>query len=116
VSLRRRKRGTPRQRAKSIFHAAQYKRYADIVRIDFPESAKQSVKKLEEEFRSAKRRSKQLRILRVINESANRAKIMAQNIRLSIQQRDEAREVERIYRDAYKKLSRLYSKRWIGKR
>jgi hypothetical protein len=87
-------------RRPTIFFPAKYKRYADIVRIDTPEAARLSVKQLEEEFEKAETREKKRRLKKMVVLAANRAAVMSNNPRVSRKERQEAAEVEKIYRAA----------------
>lgn len=85
----------------TIFFPPKYKRYADIVRIDTPEAARESVRILKKEFDEAGTKAKKRRIKRMMVLAANRAEVIAGNPRVSARERAEAREVARIYREAY---------------
>jgi hypothetical protein len=91
------------RRSRSIFFPPRHKKYAEIVKVDTPANARESVQKLEAEFRTADRRKKRL-IKRVTVLAATRARVMSANDRLSPEQRREAAEVARIYQQAAERM------------
>ncbi|MFX1476627.1 MAG: hypothetical protein ACFFCI_00715 [Promethearchaeota archaeon] len=60
----------------SMFQKAKYEKYADIVDLTSKVKAQQAVKELEYEFANAKTKEKKLRVLRVTQLAANRARSM----------------------------------------
>jgi hypothetical protein len=98
---------TVRKRA-TIFFPPKHKKLSEIIRVDTPTSAKDSVEKLIIEFDKAKTRDKKLRIMRAIKLAETRARVMSENDRLSSKERNEAREVANIYENAYKRMSSSY--------
>jgi len=93
-----------RLRSGTVFFPAKSKKYSEIVRIDTPEAARQSVRLLKEEFEKAETRDKKRRIKRYLVLASVRARIISQNPRVSPSQRREAREVSEIYRRAYEEM------------
>ena len=81
----------------TIFFPAKSKKYSEIVRIDTPEAAEASAVKLLKEFANARTRDKRVRIKRSVVLAENRARVMANNERLSSAQRKEAKKVAQIY-------------------
>jgi len=81
----------------TIFFPAKSEKYSEMVRIDTPKAAEDSVEKLMKEFNEAKTRDKKVRIKRYVVLAENRARVMASNERLSPTQRKEARKVAQIY-------------------
>jgi len=100
ITARSRKRFRP----KTIFFPAKHKKYAEIVKISSPEEAKVAVKMLTEEFEKKKSKAWKRKIKSMMVLAANRAAVAARNPNLSEKERREFKEVERIYREAYKKL------------
>jgi len=91
---------------KTIFFEAASRKYAKIVSLRTPETARESVRKLARELNKARTRKKRIYIIRVANLAGNRAKVMSKNLRLSRRERDEAREIEQIYRKFVMKYRR----------
>jgi len=89
----------------TMFFPAKSKKYSEIVRIDTPEAAEASAVKLLKEFANARTRDKRVRIKRSVVLAENRARVMANNERLSPAQREEAREVAQIYAAAKELMS-----------
>jgi len=117
---RRRKHGSPKQIGKpfpvkppkkTIFFPAKYKKYSDIVSIKDPESARESVEKLWEEFNKAHTREKKVRIWHVTSLAAKRANAAVKKKGLSRKEVQEFKEVAKIYEEAAEKMhSILYSR------
>ena len=93
-----------RSRDRSLFHPARYKYLADIVRIDTVENAKKAVKKLLKHFRNAKTRAKKVRVKKATVLAATRARVLSKSPRISPRERQEFREVARIYERAAAKM------------
>jgi hypothetical protein len=89
---------------KTIFFPAKYEKYSEIISVENPDKARGSVKQMLEEFESAKTSEKRRTIKKCLVLAANRARIMSQNKRLSEKEREEAKEVYEIYKNAYEKL------------
>lgn len=98
------------KKRKTIFHEPKFDKYAKIVSTKNSEEAHTSVAKLREEYNGAKQGKKKLRILRIANESSNRAGIMANNKKISQKVRQEKLKVQRIYRKLTNELSEKYLK------
>ena len=98
---RRRGRGS---RVSGLFHPARYKYLADIVRIDTVENAKKAVRKLLKHFREAKTRAKKIRVKKATVLAANRARVLSKSPRISPKERQEFREIARIYERAAAKM------------
>ena len=90
--------------APTVFFPAKSKKYSEMVRIDTPKAAEDSVEKLMKEFNEAKTREKKVRIKRYTVLAENRARIMAGNERLSTEERQEAAKVAEIYARAKEKM------------
>lgn len=88
----------------TIFFPAKSEKYSEIVRIDTPKAAEDSVEKLMKEFNEAKTREKKVRIKRYVVLAENRARVMANNERLSPAQREEARKIAQIYARAKERM------------
>jgi len=104
---RRRVRIEPRRGKRyqrTIFFPPKSEYYAEIVKLDTPANALLSANRLLDEFGSAKTASKKRMVKRVTVLAANRAKVMAGNARLSLGERREAREIQRIYKNAYEQM------------
>jgi len=89
------------------------KRYLSFVSIETPEAAKLSIKRLEEEFNKAKRRSKHLRILSIIASARDKAKAIASSPITPKTLRRKASQIAELYDQAFQKLSKKYFERWI---
>jgi len=90
-----------------LFKKPRWKKYSKIVKMDTPENARKSVKKLLAEFRKAKTREKKVRILRVTQYAANRARVIAtKKKRLSAKERREFRTIAKIYERASEKMEK----------
>ena len=92
----------------SIYAKPKYQYLADIVSLETPEKARNSVAELGDEFRSAKSKQKQLRVVRATQLAANRAKINSTNSRYSIAERKEFVEITTIYNNATKSMWKKY--------
>jgi len=90
--------------APTVFFPAKSKKYSEMVRIDTPKAAEDSVEKLMKEFNEAKTKEKKVRIKRYTVLAENRARIMAGNERLSTEERQEAARVAEIYARAKEKM------------
>lgn len=88
----------------TIFFPPKYKKYADIVSLRTPEEAKGSVEILMKEFNNAETDEKKRRIKRVVVLAANRAMVARRKKDLSERERQEYREIEKIYRNAAEKM------------
>lgn len=124
---RTRKRGTPAQKGtkfhvpergeqsneswgnKTIFFPAESAKYSDIVSLRTPGEAEESADILMNEFRQASTGSKRLRILRVTQLAANRARASLKRSDLSRKEQAEYREIAEIYEDASNQMQREYS-------
>ena len=84
----------------TLFKPARYKKYSEIVSFKNPTAARASVKELKKEFNKAKTREKKVRILRVAQYAANRAKAAAKKKNLSSKEKRELRQISRIYERA----------------
>ena len=91
----------------TVFFSPRHKWLADIIRLDTPANARRAAERLEREFNRSNR-SRKLLILRAINLAAIRARIGANNPRLSKKEREEYRIIRGIYRRLYQKLSKKY--------
>jgi len=92
------------RRVKTLFFPPKSRKYAEIVRIDSPDAARVSVKRLEAEFHSAETREKKRRVKKMMVLAANRAAASARKSSLSGRERGEFREVEAVYRNSYRGL------------
>jgi len=80
-----------------MFFNAKHQKYADIVSLKDPASAKISIKTLNTEFKNAKTRDKQHIIARVTQLAANRAKASLGRKNLSKKERAEFTEINKLY-------------------
>lgn len=97
-----------KQKKRSLFTPAKHKKYGLIVKIDSTESAKKSVKTLENEFDGATK-SKKLRVAQVTQRAANVARASAKRKSLSAEKKREFIEVAEIYDKTAKKMWKEYS-------
>jgi len=91
----------------TVFFPSKHKWLADIIKLDTPANARRAAERLEREFNRSNR-SRKLLILRAVNLAAIRARIGANNPRLSKKEREEYRIIRGIYRRLYRKLSKKY--------
>ena len=84
----------------TIFFAAKYKKYSKIISLRTPKEARVSVRKLKKEFDAAKTNAKKLRIFRAAQLAENRAKVSLKRKTLSLEEREEFREISKIYEKA----------------
>jgi len=92
---------------KSIFFEPRNKYLAEIIRIDAPKNAAQSVRRLFQEFYGAATHEKRMKIWRAATLATERAHIIAENPRVSRPQQDEARDVARIYGETAASMARM---------
>ena len=97
---------------KTIFFPYKHKWLADIIKEDTPEHARESVRELKKIFERSNRTKRRL-ILQAANLAANRAKVMANRHKkpgekgyISPKEREEFREIEKIYRNFVEWCSR----------
>jgi len=84
----------------SLFGRSRYRKYSRIVEMDDIGSARESARKLLQEFRSAKTRAKMRRVKRVTVLAANRAEAAAKRENLSRRERRELLRIAEIFRRA----------------
>jgi len=119
--IRRRTGGKRGTGGGTIFFPPKHQKYAEIVRIDNPDAARESAKILLEEFNQAQTRAKKRTIKRATVLAANRAKAMRKKKTLSTKERRELVEVERIYRKAAEQMklpsknTQKARKKWYSK-
>lgn len=94
-----------KKKQKGLFRKAKSDKYSKIVKTDTHENARESVNTLEKEFNQAKTRSKKVRILRVLNYTANRLKASSKNPRYKPKTRKEKKNISEIYRSKANRLS-----------
>jgi hypothetical protein len=85
---------------RTMFGPAKSKKYADIVSLETPSKARESVKQLLHEFYALTSEKKQVKILRVTTLAANRAKATLNRKNLSKKEHEEFQEIYRIYDNA----------------
>ena len=84
-------------RKNTMFEPSKYKKYSKIVSLTDPESARESVKELMDEFESAKTDDKRLRVARATQLASNRAEAQLGRENLSAEERDQFSEITKIY-------------------
>ena len=82
----------------TLFFPARHKWLEEIVCMETPECARESVKKLREEFEKSKTRARKRKIYRAADLAAKRAKATLNREKLSAKEREEFREIAKIYR------------------
>jgi len=87
-------------RGKSIFFESKYRKYSEMIRIDTLSTAKDSIKRVLDEFESAKQPTKMRRLISEANCASNRAMIASKNPRNSPEERKESAEVAKLWRKA----------------
>lgn len=83
-----------------LFQKPSYKKYSKIISFKSPTKARESTKKLEEEFVNSKTNAKRLRIARVAQYSANRARATVKRKNLSRAEKSEYRKISTIYNNS----------------
>lgn len=96
--------GRRKQKNVGLFGPPKSKLLSEIVRIDTPKNAEESVKTLIQMFKTTDDPKWRLHIRRAIHQAYARAKVMSENPRVSPAERREAKEVAKIYRLAYWRL------------
>lgn len=84
----------------TMFGEAKYSYLSRIISLESPTAARRSVAMLRSGFQEAKTRAKKLRIARATQLAANRAKVMAGNVRLSGAERAGKKKVAEMYNNA----------------
>ena len=82
----------------------------DIISIRNPEAATGSVRELTREFFSAKTKTKRLRIARSAQLASNRALASAKRGSMSVREKVEMKQVERIYAQAAERMFEVYGR------
>jgi hypothetical protein len=77
---------------------------SEIISFRNPEEAKDSVEQLKEEFKYSETNDKRLRIKRATLYASNRAKAILNKEDLSSKEREEFKEISKIYRKAYDEM------------
>jgi len=90
--------------SKSLFFPAKHKKYADIVTFDTRYAAEDATNELLREFRSAKTRSKKVRILRVTVAAANRAEASSSRKDIDPDVAYKLKRISSLYRAASKNM------------
>ena len=96
---------------RTVFFPSTHPWLAAIIRLDTPAAARRSAEKLTEEFNKSNK-SRRLLILRAVNLAAIRARIGARKPNYSEKEHREFREIYRIYRNLYRRLSRKYKAKY----
>jgi len=89
-----------KKKQKGLFQKPTYKKYSKIISFKNPVEAKKSSKKLEIEFINSKTNAKKLRIAKVAQYSANRAKATVKRKNLSRAEKSEYRKISTIYNNS----------------
>ena len=87
-----------RSRGGSLFGRARHRKYAEIVKFTTIKDARESARRLLQEFKSAKTRDKAVRVKRVAVLAANRAEAAARRRNLSKRERHQLRRIAEVYR------------------
>ena len=82
---------------RGLYTPAKHKWLADIVSLETPEKARESVRTLLAEFKRSKSRSRKRLIKRATVLAYNRAKVASHNPRLSPKERREFKQIAKIY-------------------
>lgn len=88
-----------------LFKARESKKFSGIIKIDSEENAKESIKKMKEEFNSADTHDKKLHVIRSLNSASNIAKVMSKNKRNKESTRNQKEKISKLYREAQQDLS-----------
>lgn len=91
-----------------LFKSPRYAKYSQIVSFKSEDEARQSIKKLEQEFNTANTSEKELRVARVTQYAANRAFASANRKLITSYERQRLQAIGKIYRNSAKKSWELY--------
>lgn len=83
---------------KTLFISSKSK-YSEIVEIDDIDSAKESIKKLQAEYDSSKRRDKKIRIYHVADLTSKRCYASARRKNISPKEKSEFKKIGNLYQD-----------------
>jgi hypothetical protein len=89
-----------RSKRRTLFGEPHYQKYSEIISLENPDAAKGSAGQMLREFRGASTRAKRVRVKRAVVQAANRAGVASGSMRLSSREREEARQIAKIYNDA----------------
>ena len=92
-----------------LFKKHRYIKYSKMIRIDTPENAEKSGKKIIDEFRDAKNNEKKLRVARVSQYTANRVDAILKRKKLSEGERSQLKKVSQIYKNWAKSMWYAYN-------
>ncbi|MEM5866313.1 MAG: hypothetical protein QXG39_00135 [Candidatus Aenigmatarchaeota archaeon] len=81
------------------FLPPKYKEAAEQISVETPEDALASVRWLSEEWRKAKTREKKRRLIKFASEAIRRCRAQLRRKRLSAKEREEFRQVVKIYKN-----------------
>jgi hypothetical protein len=95
---------------KGLFSAPVYKKYGDMVSFESTTAARKSVADLKKEFNEADTANKQLRIARVAQYAANRARASTNRKHLSPDVKKRFTKMHKIYSDAADTMFSKYGK------
>ena len=82
---------------RTLFSDPRYKKYSKIVTFDSKSGADVASKRLLDEFNDAKTQAKRLRIARVAQYSANRARVSFRRKDISEENRQKLKEISKVY-------------------
>lgn len=99
---------------RTMFGEPQYQYLADVVSLTSIPEARNSVIALRKLYAGANTRTKRLRIMRATVLAANRANVMAHNMRVGTDKRREKARISRIYRRLANKMKADYQYRYHG--
>lgn len=105
----------PSRKQQGLFKKARHPKYAKMVSFKDVYEAQESMKKLKHEYLEAKTEEKRLRIARVAQFSANRAKAMLNKKALWPDERQEMRKIYIVYDMLAEQLFRDYRSRYMPK-
>jgi len=87
-----------------FYEPAHHRDLGKIVKIDTPANARKAANQLLKMFRKARTRKRKVTIKRAAVLAANRCAAMRKRKNLSAKERRELKQIEKIYRDAAKKM------------
>lgn len=89
---------------KTLFFPAKSKKFAKIISVESPAKALISVKILEREYKNSKTRANKIKIKQRTVLAANRANATLKRTDLTLKERSEFIQIERIYRESAKRM------------
>jgi len=103
-----------KRRGSGLFKPPRWKYLAEVVTFEDPKKARKAAAEILRSIKKAKRRDKALREARALQYAANRARAAARKRGLSRKEREELREVAKVYEEAAKEAWEIYREKYGG--